>query len=515
MVAEASYARPLLRGLFAGGGLKLIDEDVDSVSAVGAAVDLGLLYRPPVPGLSAGLSLQNLGPPVKLGSGDAPLPLIARAGAAWRGFDGAVLFSAEGDAPGDGPPVAAFGAEVDIDDRFFPRAGWRYDSVFNPWTLGFGLKYGSWGLDLSAVPYGDLGLTWRGAAQISFGGPGARLEATQPYASAALGRLAVLKADLNAPDTLRAWAVYIYDSARPPKIVRMIHGSGPPQGPVEWDGRDKAGNGLPEGVYWAALTGRYESGQAVASPYVRLEVGGSAPVVALSIDDSSVNPDAAGEAFVPTSLHPLLKSGRAIQSWSLEILDPQGAVFRRLSGAGPPPDTLVWDGKGDQGDELISAQVYGARLVVTDAFGNTASSAPLGFNAVFHEPDLGAKHERNPGDPRAGPAPRRGPGAARLRHRTFGGGGSAGGGRRAAAAAADGARPGADGAGDRAAFGARGPDPSAQRARAQAGRHLPQQPGHHRLGLPRRSEGAARQPRRAGLQRRARGPHRANGGRPP
>jgi len=385
VAAALAYARPVGYGLLGGASLKLIDQSVDTDSSYGLGLDLGLLWRAPITGLTLGMSLQNMGTPIKLDTEAFDLPFIARAGAAYRLLNDALVLSAEGDLPQDGSPVLAVGAEYDIADRFYPRVGWRYDDEFNPWTLGFGLRYGGWGLDLSAVPYGALGMTYRASLDWRFGGPTAELGARQAYASTlGSGKAVVLNAGTTAPDQVQAWAVYIYDSGRPTRLVRVLGGDGPPPQTLDWDARDQAGLPVPEGRYWAVLSVRYAAGQSADSSYLRLEVDNSAPTAGLSLDPASLNPSAAGEAFVPTGFRTQVTSTGAVVAWRLDILDPGGKVFRSIDGDGAPPTLVVWDGKGDQGDELVSAQVYSARLWVKDALDHEGTSpAPVTFKAVF------------------------------------------------------------------------------------------------------------------------------------
>jgi hypothetical protein len=379
-----AYARPVLRGLLAGGAVKFINENVAGAGALGLGLDLGLLYQAPLRGLTAGLAVQNLGPPMRFESEASPLPLVARVGAAYRMLDDSLLVSVEEDAPQQDAPVFAAGLEYNIAGRFYPRAGWRYDGQGNPWTLGFGLKYLQWGLDLSVVPYGDLGLSYRGGVHWEFGRPDASLELLQAFAGAAgPEKDALMDAHMSAADQVRAWALYIYDSGSPARIVRTLKGQGAPEGPIAWDGREQNGQAAPEGAYPAILVLRYNSGQIVDSPYVRLEVIDGPPAALIAVDPSSVNPADSREAFIPTLLKPGLRSGRGISAWRVDILDPWGGVFRSLSGKGSLPASLLWDGKGDQGQDLISAQVYSARLWVQDALGGESTSPAVSFKAVF------------------------------------------------------------------------------------------------------------------------------------
>jgi hypothetical protein len=262
--------------------------------------------------------------------------------------------------------------------------GYRFNSIFNPWSAGLGMQFEPWGFDLSVVPFGELGLTYRASINWKFGKPGADLDSRMPYASTVgTGKPAVLTPRMSAPDKVTAWGLYIYNSGRPAKVVRTLSGSGPVQKELLWDGKASDGKPAPEGVYWGILSARYVTGQTVNSKYLRLEVNNTVPEVDLVLDAASINPKAEGEAFIPTGLRPKLKAGRGIASWRLEIIDPLGQVFRSVLGTGNMPEVLVWDGKGNQGEALISGQVYSARLAVIDALGNEGASNTVSFRAVF------------------------------------------------------------------------------------------------------------------------------------
>ena len=385
MQFAVAYARPVYRNIMVGSNFKLLSQSLDDRSTFGIGLDLGVIYRTPIEGLTAGFAAQNLGTPIKLKKEAFDLPLLLRLGAGYRVFDDKLLVSVETDMPSDNALVFAMGAEYAVADRFYPRLGWRFNSIFNPWSAGMGMKFDTWGVDLSVVPFGELGLTYRASVNWRFGKPGASLDSRAPYASTAgKGKSAVLTPSLSAPDKVAAWGLYIYDSGRPAKIIKSVQGSGPVDKELLWDGRDKAGQPASEGVYWAVISARYATGQTVYSKYVKLEVNNSAPVVDLVLDPISLNPKAEGEAFVPTAFKAAIKSGRGITEWRLEIIDPQGKVFRSQLGEGALPDSLVWDGKGDQGDALISGQVYSASIWVKDAIGNeSALQTPVSFKAVF------------------------------------------------------------------------------------------------------------------------------------
>jgi hypothetical protein len=83
-VAMAGWAMPLGGGVSVGAlGKAYRFTLAQSASASGFAGDAGARWATPLPGLSLGAALQNLGPNVKYEAAGDPLPLTAHAGAAW------------------------------------------------------------------------------------------------------------------------------------------------------------------------------------------------------------------------------------------------------------------------------------------------------------------------------------------------------------------------------------------------------------------------------------------------
>lgn len=173
----ASYAHRAGRMWF-GGGLKILRQTLDDRSAAGAAVDLGLaapsashLGDGP---LDLGLSLVNLGPPVKLGPTADPLPARVRAGANWRVnpvFDAALDLVL----PADQAPFVCIGFEGRLpaakmgsskDWSAAMRVGYdqshgRDVDGIGGVTAGFGVDFSSLRVDYAWTPYGDLGVANR------------------------------------------------------------------------------------------------------------------------------------------------------------------------------------------------------------------------------------------------------------------------------------------------------------------------------------------------------------------
>lgn len=74
------------------------------------------------------------------------------------------------------------------------------------------------------------------------------------------------------------------------------------------------------------------------------------------------------------------KKAAAKAGWELVIADAAGGVFRRFSGAGLPPERLVFDGKGDDGRWLKVGQVYTSVLTYKDAEGRAHTAMGRSFS---------------------------------------------------------------------------------------------------------------------------------------
>ncbi len=162
-----TYARRLTDWLDVGANLKYLFEKIDEESAGGFAVDLGAQYRVPrVPGLSAGIAVQNLGPQMKLVEDAFDLPVTCRVGGALNtpveAMNGELLITGDAVIPNDGATKFHFGIEFEyarmLALRFGYRTGWDNQNV----SVGLGAKVNRFRLDYAYVPfYSDLGDTHR------------------------------------------------------------------------------------------------------------------------------------------------------------------------------------------------------------------------------------------------------------------------------------------------------------------------------------------------------------------
>ncbi|MEK8023450.1 MAG: PorV/PorQ family protein [Candidatus Hydrogenedentota bacterium] len=154
-----TYARTLSEVIDLGGTLKVIHETLDNYSASAVAVDLGAKWRPPVEGLTVGLSVLNLGSNLKFVASGDELPISIRFGAGYRppsrrwGLQGDLVYVKNQDVEGK------IGGEWWVwEDHIAIRAGANSaNDAGSGFTVGAGFKWNDILLDYAYVPFGDLG----------------------------------------------------------------------------------------------------------------------------------------------------------------------------------------------------------------------------------------------------------------------------------------------------------------------------------------------------------------------
>jgi hypothetical protein len=173
-VAMAAWAATLPGGFSAGFLGKGYEFSLaQTARAAGFAGDAGARWETPLPGLSLGVSLKNMGPGVKFESESDPLPLTARAGAAWtyatKGDGPAgdylqgtrLILTADASKVRDEPEAFATGGEFALDVGDAASVALRVSYVFNQaadgLAFGVGLREGRFLFDYAMVTKKDLG----------------------------------------------------------------------------------------------------------------------------------------------------------------------------------------------------------------------------------------------------------------------------------------------------------------------------------------------------------------------
>ena len=171
---------------------------------------------------------------------------------------------------------------------------------------------------------------------------------------------------------IKTWKVEMVNGGNPQKQWSGDAKSLPST--LTWDGKSESASIAPEGNYTAKLTVDYGSGTPAAtaeSSSFILDV--SPPTGSVSFDPQQFSPDAQG-AVQPVTVNIKGSSAAAkLDSWSLDIMDPNGTVFRSFDGKWPSAQ-VQWDGKSDSGSVVAPGASYTANATLKDEFGLTGQA---------------------------------------------------------------------------------------------------------------------------------------------
>ncbi|HXC62967.1 MAG TPA: PorV/PorQ family protein [bacterium] len=386
-VTSLGYAYAIDQRLSLGASLMSADESLAGNLAQGFGFDLGLLYRAPLADgstLSFGLADLDQGYTRYADGERVSWPQATDVGLAYHSGGRSTLHGTvmlDYDLPSDNQPALGIGAELALGGTFTARFGYRVDGIFNPWSLGLGVKaLKALNLDLAVVPAGTLGTTYRAAVAYQWSGApgGAPVAVSRPPAVLlAVKQSAFDPADglgkgrlrpVLPPGTLcKAWGLYIYGGKR---VVRTIQATGQPPYEIDWDGKLDDGSNASPGIYPARLalvlldrSVQYSDG------YISFQVYQAFPTLSLAWDHRSVLKDTKAKA-VPAILDVASSAVDPNLAWRLVVLDPDGKPFRTFNGDLSPTSEVVWDGKSDDGRDFYSNYHYEFKLGLMDKLGN-------------------------------------------------------------------------------------------------------------------------------------------------
>jgi len=198
---QLSYARQLTAQFSFGASFKYINEEIYHESAKGFAFDFGTLLYTGYRSLRLAMNISNMGPDMKFGGPDLDvnydpdqsnpnqdaysgsldvdayhLPLTFRVGLAYDldfGNESKMVMSVEAKHPNDNEQQASIGAEYNWQDKYFLRAGYKFNYEEENLGLGAGFitsitETTDLVLDYAWVDYGRFDTVHRFSASVTF-----------------------------------------------------------------------------------------------------------------------------------------------------------------------------------------------------------------------------------------------------------------------------------------------------------------------------------------------------------
>jgi len=153
-------------------------------------------------------------------------------------------------------------------------------------------------------------------------------------------------------------------------VQRTLSGTSLPD-MVTWDGKNDSSSNALEGSYTATLYLDYGEAfiqaSATSAAFV-LDQNPPTAIISLSSEYfAPTNPEDLLTISI-TSVHSIAK----IASWTMDIKDPGGSLFRRYRGTWPNYQA-AWDGKADNGGSISSGEVYPVEVRLRDEYGNVGT----------------------------------------------------------------------------------------------------------------------------------------------
>jgi len=137
---------------------------------------------------------------------------------------------------------------------------------------------------------------------------------------------------------------------------------------ITWDGKDASGKYAAEGTYVAVLAidygSAYTSSVSKSTSFI-LDTSKPSGMISFSPELFSPMNDTDRMSFTVKPDKDLAR----IDSWGMEIFDPSWNLFKAFNQKWPT-DTVVWDGRGINGDLVVSAEDYPVVVKIRDEFGN-------------------------------------------------------------------------------------------------------------------------------------------------
>jgi flagellar hook assembly protein FlgD/flagellar motor protein MotB len=178
---------------------------------------------------------------------------------------------------------------------------------------------------------------------------------------------------IGSAKAMRSWKIEIGDSGGVRRSFAGAAGEAPDS--ISWDGKDADGEIVPEGSYSATLYVDYgRANKPVMTRSKAFLVATTPPSLRLSASPDSFVPAERGVTAPVAIVLDAQPSLGAIESWSLEISDPQGRAVRSFERRWPE-NQAIWDGMTSAGAPVEPATRYSARASVVDEYGNTGSAS--------------------------------------------------------------------------------------------------------------------------------------------
>ncbi|MGA2765471.1 MAG: FlgD immunoglobulin-like domain containing protein [Spirochaetia bacterium] len=171
-------------------------------------------------------------------------------------------------------------------------------------------------------------------------------------------------------DGIRSWKLSMLNAGG--TSVKDFNGQAPVPSSLTWDGKDEAAATAPDGLYTADLQVDYFKGNLAETKTPAFALNATGPKVDITLGGVPFSPDNDGYNDELT-IGLKVTDPSPIDTWNIQIMDPENHPFASFSGKGTPSDKIIWNGLSDTGELVQSAEDYPLTFTIKDVLGNTAT----------------------------------------------------------------------------------------------------------------------------------------------
>jgi outer membrane protein OmpA-like peptidoglycan-associated protein len=154
-------------------------------------------------------------------------------------------------------------------------------------------------------------------------------------------------------------------------VQKVFSGQGAVPDSLTWDGKRDNGTIAAEGTYRAQMSVDYFKGNQPQATSAAFLLSVTPAKVDIGLEPLPFSPDGDGVNDILT-IRLSASDPSPIVSWDATIVDPVGHFFKKYSGTGTPPASIMWNGLSADGELVQAAEDYPLTVTVRDELGNVA-----------------------------------------------------------------------------------------------------------------------------------------------
>ncbi|MCX7699175.1 MAG: OmpA family protein, partial [Candidatus Goldbacteria bacterium] len=265
--------------------------------------------------------------------------------------------------------------EFIFNNNLFLRGGYKI-GAFNHLTFGAGFKIGQFELNYAYEGYENYKPSHTISLLINFGTPviNLRIEplSFSPNNDGLMDKILIIP-EIREITRVISVQMRIYDARE--QLLFVIPIKNKHIKSIEWDGRVKDKK-LNDGAYFISVAAEYEKTGWVESSKIMIKIDTTPPEVKIEAEKFIVRPNKKKALLRPVTFHLSVSDLSGINKWEFSIWNKNKNKRFIVSGQGDVPESIIWDGRDNDGKYFETSKPFFYSFVVFDIHGNRTEIKP-------------------------------------------------------------------------------------------------------------------------------------------